>query len=110
LFFALMYKDRRIFDIAVSELSNLFGNLIEQSEVYNFNFTKFYEKEFGKDLKKTIVVFDKNVDNGTLVNINEFIEKMEIFYSLNGKRRINIDPGYFNKKEVVLASNKKKRF
>ena len=108
LFFALMYKE--IPDKAVNELKNNFEDIVNKSEEYDFNFTNYYEKEFGTDLKKIIIIFDKKINKKDLIEIKIKIAEIEKKYSKNNKRQINIDPGYVNDKEVILASFKKKDF
>jgi len=109
-FFALMYKDKEILNKVINELKNNFGNIVSESPEYDFNFSSHYEDEFGTNLKKTIIILDKNVNKNDLIEIKNKITEIEKKYSFDGKRKINIDPGYFNNKEVVLASFKGKRF
>jgi len=108
LFFALMYKDNEILKKAINE--NDFGDIVAKSEEFDFNFTDYYEKEFGSNLKKTIIIFNKKIIKKDLVDIKKFTTTIEKKYSVNNKRQINIDPGYVDDKEVVLASFKKKDF
>lgn len=110
LFFALMYKDKDILEKTIGELKNNFGDVVSKSSEYDFNFTSYYEKEFGMNLKKMIAIFDKKINKIDLVEIKNKITEIEKRFSVGNKRRINIDPGYVNNKEVVLASFKKKDF
>jgi len=110
LFFALMYKDNNILEKTINLLKNNFGDIIKKSEEYNFNFTDYYEKEFGNDLKKIIIIFDKKINKKDLIEIKNKITEIEKEFSADGKRKINIDPGYIDDKEVILASFKKKDF
>lgn len=111
LFFALMYKDKEILKEALKELEMEFGNAFFKIKDYEFNFTDYYEKEFGRDLKKTIFIFDTRVNKEDLVEIKILCSQIESNFSDdNGKRTIDTDPGYFNKKEVILASFKGKDF
>ena len=110
LLFALMYKDSKILEEALTELKNNFGGIISESFEYDFKFTNYYEKEFGDNLKKKIMIFNKKIEKKDLVKIKNDISKIEKKHSVDGKRAINIDPGYINKKELVLASFKGKDF
>lgn len=110
LFFALMYKDIEILNKVINDLKNNFGSIISKCSEYNFTFTEYYEKEFGSNLKKIIVIFDKKIIEKDLIEIKNKIAEIEKKYSVEGKRKINIDPGYFNDKEVILASYKGKVF
>jgi hypothetical protein len=110
LFFALMYKDKEILEKTITELKNNYGDVVSKSSEYDFDFTDHYEEEFGNNLKKTIILFNKKINNEGLKNIKLKIKGIETKFSINNKRKINIDPGYVNDKKVVLASFKKKRF
>lgn len=108
LFFALMYKDSNILEKTIDLLKNNFGSIASKSPEYDFDFTDYYEKEFGNNLKKIIIIFSKEINKKDLAEIKIKITEIEKKYSSEGKRRINIDPGYVNNKEVVLASFRKK--
>jgi len=77
LFFALMYEDRDILKKTIEDLKKHYGKIISKSPEYNFNFTDYYEGEFGKNLKKTIVVFDKQINKKDLLDIKKIIPKIE---------------------------------
>lgn len=110
LIFALMYKDNKILEKTTGELKNNFGDIIDKSLEYDFNFTDYYEKEFGSNLKKTMIIFNKKINKNDLIEIKNKTAEIEKKHSANGKRTINIDPGYINKKELVLASFKGRDF
>ena len=111
LFFAIMFKDKEILTNVINELKNNFGNIVSKSPEYDFNFSSHYEDEFGSNLKKTIIVFDNKISKDNLADIKIICSQIEKeFCSDDDKRAANIDPGYFNDKEVVLASFKRKRF
>ena len=111
LFFAMMYKDKGIFEKAVEYLKDDFGAMLSSSAEYDFNFTDYYKEEFGTDLKKTLIVFDKIINDEDLAEIKIISSHVEDEFCSDGnKRAINIDPGYFNDKGVVLASFKGKDF
>jgi len=110
LFFAIMFKDKEILNKVINDIKNNFGNIVSESPEYDFNFTSHYEDEFGSNLKKTIIVFNDKIQKNQLINIKNKTNEIEKKYLKNNNRQINIDPGYFNDKEVVLASFKGKRF
>ena len=110
LLFALMYQDNDILEKTINELKNRFGKIKTKSQEYDFDFTDYYEEEFGISLKKTITIFNKKINKKDLVDIKVLSNNIEKRYSENNKRKINIDPGFVNKTGVFLASFKKKDF
>lgn len=111
LFFALMYKYKGVFEKAVEYLKDDFGAILSSSAEYDFNFTDYYTEEFGSDLKKILIVFDKIINKVDLAEIKIISSQVEDEFCDDSNRRvINIDPGYFNGKGVVLASFKGKDF
>jgi len=123
LFIAVMWNNMDDYSKVIKTLEQKFGKILKQSEEYDFDaYTNHYEPEMGKGIKKKFLVFEKNIEKHDLVAIKketteieqEFIEgedkRKYTEVLIEGKRKINIDPGYINDKELVLASFKRKRF
>jgi hypothetical protein len=92
----------------VSALEKNFGKIEEKSDEINFDFTKYYEKEFGKDLRKSYFCFQGDFDVEKLPDAKLFCTELENIYSKDGRRLINIDPGYVTKNSFILASFKER--
>ena len=111
LFFGIMFSDRNFYKKAIEDLIKKFGEIEKESFEYDFDkFTSYYEKEMGKNLIKKIIIFKKEIKEKDLINIKKFISGIERKYSIDNKRKINIDPGCIPKNKVILASFKKKDF
>ena len=110
LFLAVMYNDYGILNEALLEIEKHFGVVFFKIRDYDFKFTDYYNDEFGSNLKKTIFVLDSKIKKEDLVEIKILCTQIEGEFSQDGKRSVNIDPGYFNGKEAVLASFKNKDF
>jgi hypothetical protein len=76
------------------------------SEEFPFNFTSYYEKEMGKGLWRKIISFRKLIKRDDLVNIKTFANELEKTFSTQGKRKINMDPGYIAPEHLILATGK----
>ena len=101
-----MYKDRKILDKSLDILKSIFGDIDLKSNEYKFDFTDYYKEEFGDNLKKRIISFKKLIGRNRLADIKIKTISIEKELSFNGKRRINIDPGYLTLHNLVLASTK----
>src|SRR3989338_2122072 len=97
LIMALMYSNEEISRNALSELATRFGDIESQSKEYSFGFTNYYEKEFGKNLKKRFIIFREPIRKEDLAEIKKATNEIEDKFRLNAKRQINIDPGYVDK-------------
>lgn len=104
----IMYSGGEDYSKAVRELEEKFGEVEAESEVYDFNFTDYYAREMGADLKKRFVAFKEEVEQGRLADIKIFTMEVEGELSQKGRRRVNIDPGYITRDNLVLASTKKR--
>lgn len=110
IFFVIMFSDKKLYLQCENLLVEKFGKIITNF-TYNFDkFTDYYEKEFGSGLSKTILILNKKLLRQDLKNLKLFSIEAEKKFSYGTKRRINIDPGFFSYKEVVLASLKGKEF
>jgi hypothetical protein len=110
LLIAIMYPEHSLLAMSLDYLKKEFGEIFSKSEEYRFDFTDYYEEEFGKNLKKTIVIFKKEINKNDLINIREKTGQIEETLSRSGKRTVNIDPGYISDKELVLATKKNRSF
>jgi hypothetical protein len=110
LFAGIMFNGPEALKLGINDLEAKFGAVYKKSPIFDFNFTDYYEDEMGSGLKKTFVGFEKLVDPERLANIKLFTNQLEEKHGdvENGllRRRINIDPGYVSKSNVVMASTK----
>ncbi|MFN3505237.1 MAG: DUF4416 family protein [Caldimicrobium sp.] len=112
--------DPVLFFIAVTErekgffltLKHIFeedlGMFLLQSTTYDFSeFTNYYEKEMGKPLWKTFYFFEYLKDPSFLLDLKHLCFKVERENATaEGKRNINLDPGYLTLSKIVLSTFK----
>lgn len=98
---------------APAALTELRGTLEEQlgsvdieSELMEFVYTDYYEPELGGGLKRKFWGFSRLAMPDALVETKLFTNRVEQAWAVNGKRTVNIDPGYMTAARIVLASTK----
>lgn len=86
---------------------NLNKEIDLQSDIINFNFTDYYTEELGKEIYRYWVSFKSVVELDMLWKIkletNNLEEKL---FSINNRRKINLDPGYVDSAKLILFSTK----
>lgn len=87
-------------------LSQEFGSIDYESELLPFDHTTYYAAEFGENLKRRFVAFEELVHPGKLAEIKLLTNALEMEWVVEGKRRINVDPGYVSHSKLVLATTK----
>ncbi|MBW1671203.1 MAG: DUF4416 family protein [Deltaproteobacteria bacterium] len=87
-------------------LCSVYGTADFKSPVIPFDCTSYYEKEFGRGLKRIFISFTELVFQDDLVDIKHATNKLEQEFSTEGKRRVNIDPGILTAERLVLATCK----
>jgi len=108
LFIALMYPNKDLAEKSLNSLIREFGPLKNIGKPFDFNFTTYYEPEFGKDLKKIFLIFEKELKKTDLIGIRKKTAEIEASFKIDNKRTINIDPGYISSTELTLATVKGK--
>jgi len=71
-----------------------------------FDFTEYYGPEMGPGLTKLYLVFEQGFDRTRLPAVKLATNAMEQERAVDGKRRVNIDPGYLARDKLVLATTK----
>jgi hypothetical protein len=89
-----------------SLLQERLGPIDIESDLLEFNYTRYYENEMGPGLKRLFVGFDSLGPPDKLVEVKSFTNELERTFSEEGKRLVNLDPGYLTAAKVVLASTK----
>jgi len=107
-FVAIMYKNNYKYEEALAECISRFGEPLGISDEYNFSeFTSYYEKEFGANLKKRMHVFGKPRELENFHRNKIWSNKLETELSKQSEaRNVNIDPGYLGLSKLVLFSTK----
>ncbi len=102
----LIFRDEDAAEKAKSSLERRFGKIDFESPVLPFLHTDYYQGEFGVNLKRQFLSFQKLIDPENLSRIKITTNKIEKRLSRDNKRRINIDPGYLDLSKLVLATTK----
>ncbi len=105
-FFSIFSANIDMINETTRHLSSVFGEIERETDLLIFNHTNYYEREFGKNLKRKIFSL-KNLIN-PLLAIEMKLITMEIEESLkaSNKRLVNIDPGYIELSHVILTTRK----
>jgi hypothetical protein len=107
MFFAsILFRENEDLLKTLDMLSNQIGAIEKQTPVAPFLHTNYYEKEMGGGLKRTFVFFGALVERESLPEIKLITNEIEQSFALDGKRTINIDPGYVALEHVILATTK----
>ena len=106
LFVAMLYSDPEVYLAARKRLEEIFGPAEMESEAFEFNHTAYYNREMGEGLRKNFIAFDKPVRPENLPEIKLQTNRLEKEFSREGKRIVNLDPGYLTLDRVILATGK----
>jgi hypothetical protein len=103
----LISNDAALFDKIKPVLEKIFKNPVDfESNVLDFTHTDYYNKEMGSPLKRKFFSFKRTVPLENIEKVKLLTNAVEEKYSISGKRRVNIDPGYLDLSKVVLFSTK----
>ena len=103
----LISADVSIFDKLKNVLEKKFRNSVDfESPVLDFTHTDYYAAEMGPDLKRKFFSFKNTVSLKNIEKVKIVSNEVEELGSSNGKRVVNIDPGYLDLSKLVLFSSK----
>jgi hypothetical protein len=103
---SLLAGDPALLAEARDRLAAVYGPIDFESEPLPFDHTDYYAPEHGPNLARIFVTFERLVDPGDLPAIKLRTNDIESTLAVDGKRRVNIDPGYVSLSKLVLASTK----
>ncbi|MFH1836797.1 MAG: DUF4416 family protein [Candidatus Omnitrophota bacterium] len=103
---SIIFNDEKAAEEAEKKLCKLFGKKEALEKVLPFDLTDYYSKEMGKDLKRKLICFEKLAEKEGIYDIKIRTNRIEDLFSQNGKRKVNIDPGYVTEAKLVLLTTK----
>ncbi len=102
-----VFTGNRLFFSDIAErLTRRFGTPDIISEWIPFDYTRYYEPEMGDALMRRMLSFSGFIKQDDLADIKQFTNAIEKEYAIDGKRQVNIDPGYMVMSRFVLATGK----
>ena len=87
-------------------LEDTFGSVDMISPWLGFAYTDYYYKEMGSPLYRKVFVFKSLIAQDELAMIKEKTNEIEAKFAIDGKRAVNIDPGYLVSSRFILATGK----
>ena len=93
-------------DDVLGRIADGFGPIDFTSDPIPFDFTTYYEAEMGTGLTRCICTVRDLVEPERLWQVKSRTNDLEQEYTVDGKRRINLDPGLVSLKHLILASTK----
>ncbi|HCY88089.1 MAG TPA: DUF4416 domain-containing protein [Desulfobacteraceae bacterium] len=103
---SVFMKERTDLGRIFSDLEEIGGPLDVMSPWLDFDFTDYYYKEMGAPLYRKLLAFKPLIGQDELAGIKLFTNRIEGRFAEDGRRRINIDPGYLLPSRFILATGK----
>ena len=112
LIMGVIYHDKEILDKAMSILVSEFGEIEAVSEEFSFSeeFSTYYDNEIGGEGFRRIYSFKELVDPARQADIKIRTNEIEAEFSIDGNRKINLDPGFINHGRLMLPTTKETGF
>jgi hypothetical protein len=103
---SLFSPEEKILEEVIPELQAMFGTADWVSPPLFFDRTRYYEKEMGWPLHRRFLSFKPLIRPEAIADIKLQTNALEKRYVQEGRRRVNIDPGYIALERLVLATGK----
>jgi len=105
----IIASEERFFKRAEERLVELYGSLDLASQIFEFDFTDYYEEQMGQNLKRKFVSFDNLIFPESLgeikIRTNALEEEIKEEFKA-GKRIVNLDPGFLTASALIMATSK----
>jgi|YNPMSStandDraft_2_1061718.scaffolds.fasta_scaffold02103_2 hypothetical protein len=106
LLIGILLNDLNLEDKVLNILIKKFGKIDYKTTPYKFTHTDYYNKEMGENIYRFYISFEQLIYGHQLGKIKIITNKIENKFKKNGKRSVNIDPGFISLANLVLATTK----
>lgn len=101
-----LFPKQDIYTEALGCLEECFGEAVMESPAIQWDFSEHYKEELGGPIFRRFIFFRKLIEQDHLSACKLKTCEIENRLSVDGKRTINLDPGYLTVAKLVLASTK----
>jgi hypothetical protein len=105
-FVSIIFRDKEHMESAEGKIGEMLGAIEDRTSPASFHQTDYYEKEMGKGLSRVFLFFESPLSRERLPEVKLRTNDIETLLSGEGRRSVNIDPGYVSLENVVLATTK----
>ena len=88
------------------KLVDSFGPISYISPSMPFTFTDYYNPEMGEGIERFFISFSRLISPDELADAKTITNAIELDEAVDGKRKINLDPGLISEASVILATTK----
>lgn len=107
LFCGILYNDTAMLDEAVAHLTARYGKIDYVSPDFLFSeLSQYYADELPGEVYRRFVSFEKLILPDTISKVKQETNEIERLLSVDGKRRVNIDPGLIGRGNLILPTTK----
>ncbi len=105
-FSSIIFNDSGILSGVEADLAGCIGPIEEKTGFMSFRETGYYTPEMGEGLRRYFVLFEPLLERDRLADIKAAANEIEQARLVEGRRSINIDPGYVALEQIVLGTTK----
>lgn len=106
LFFSIIFNKYSDLGNCLSDLKSKYSDIELISNIFDFEFSDYYNEEMGNGLSRKFISFKKLISRDKIVDIKIYSNILEKKYSIRGKRTVNLDPGYLSAEHLILSTGK----
>ncbi len=103
---SLIFREAEKLELAEKELRDIYGPTEKVEKTLPFDYTDYYYEEFGRPLSRKLLSFRELLSAGDVSGTKLRTNDIEDQYRTDGKRTVNIDPGYVTEAKLVLLTTK----
>ncbi|HEY3278540.1 MAG TPA: DUF4416 family protein [Syntrophorhabdaceae bacterium] len=105
-FASLMFATEISLHKAEGELVSYIGKIEQTTGLIPFIHSTYYDKEMGGNIMRVFLLFEPLLHRDLLPEIKLQTNEIERQLKVQGKRTVNIDPGYIALEHIILATTK----
>lgn len=102
----VLFTDEELLSRGKELMIEKYGEIDFESERFIFKVSDYYEPEMGWPIYRLFWSFRKLINPKEIARIKIECHEIEDQLTIEGKRKVNLDPGYMDYGKVVLASAK----
>ena len=103
---SFLVHDKSLAGWTIDALDKAFGPLDLVSPWLAFDYTNYYAREMGAPLHRRLLAYKTLVAQDRLPELKHTTNRVETLCAIDGRRRVNLDPGILLRERFVLATGK----